>query len=99
MYYFSRASDVISIPSRFLLYSAVAICGETEMCVMNIITSFTFTYFTHVNSQRPVTVAERSKACTDFGRSEAGIVGSNPTQGIDVWCLCVCVRFSVFVYR
>jgi hypothetical protein len=27
---------------------------------------------------------ERSKACTVFARSEAGIVGSNPTQGMDV---------------
>jgi hypothetical protein len=26
-----------------------------------------------------VTVAERSKACTVFARSEAGILGSNPT--------------------
>jgi hypothetical protein len=38
----------------------------------------------------PVTVAQRSKS-----RSEAGIVGSNPTQGIDVWyvyvfILCLC---------
>jgi hypothetical protein len=42
----------------------------------------------------PVTVAERSKACTDFARSEAGIGGSNLTQGMDVWCVClfcVCV--------
>jgi hypothetical protein len=39
----------------------------------------------------PVTVAERSKACTVFARSEAGIVDSNPTQGMDVWCVCVCV--------
>jgi hypothetical protein len=28
---------------------------------------------------QPVTIAERSKACTVFARSEAGIVGSNPT--------------------
>jgi hypothetical protein len=47
----------------------------------------------------PVTVAERSKACTVFARSEARIVGSNPTQGMDICCLCVYVRFSVFVYR
>jgi ABC-type thiamine transport system substrate-binding protein len=35
-----------------------------------------------------------SKACTAFTRSEAGIVGSNPTQGMDVWCafFCVCVQ-------
>jgi hypothetical protein len=43
----------------------------------------------------PVTVAEGSRACTVFVRSEAGIMGSNPTQGMDVWCvyafiLCLC---------
>jgi hypothetical protein len=32
----------------------------------------------------PVTVAERSKAWTVFGRSETVIVCSNPTQGMDV---------------
>jgi hypothetical protein len=32
----------------------------------------------------PVTVAERSKACTDFALSDAGIVGSNLTQGMGV---------------
>jgi hypothetical protein len=45
---------------------------------------------------RPVIVAERSKACTIFARSEAGIVGSTPTEVMDVWyvsvfILCVCV--------
>jgi hypothetical protein len=39
-------------------------------------------------------VAARSKARTVFVRSNAGIVGSNPTQGMDV---CVCV-YSVFVF-
>jgi hypothetical protein len=43
----------------------------------------------------PVTVVERSKVYTVFARSEAGIVGSNPTQGKDVWyvyvfILCFC---------
>jgi hypothetical protein len=33
----------------------------------------------------PVTVAEQSKAWSVFARSEAGIVGSNPIQGMDVW--------------
>jgi hypothetical protein len=46
-------------------------------------------------NEKPVTVAERSKPCTVFARSEAVIVGSNPTQGMDVWCVwaffCVCV--------
>jgi hypothetical protein len=36
-----------------------------------------------------ITVAASSKACTVFARSEAGIVGSNPTQGMDIWCVCV----------
>jgi hypothetical protein len=33
--------------------------------------------------------------CIVFARSEAGIVGSNPTQGLNVWC--VCAFFCVFV--
>jgi hypothetical protein len=42
---------------------------------------------------RPITVAARSEAWTVFARLGAGIVGSNPTQGMDV-CVrlfCVCV--------
>jgi hypothetical protein len=35
------------------------------------------------------TVAERSNAWTIFARSDSGIVGSNPTQRMDVWCVCV----------
>jgi hypothetical protein len=46
---------------------------------------------------RPVTVAERCEAYTVSASSEAGIVGSNPTQGIDVWYVyvfiaCLCLR-------
>jgi hypothetical protein len=37
----------------------------------------------------PVTVAEPSKACTVFARSEAGIMGSIPTQDMGVWCVCM----------
>ena len=29
-------------------------------------------------------MAERSKACSVFVRSEAGVMGPNPTQGIDI---------------
>jgi hypothetical protein len=39
----------------------------------------------------PTTVAAQSKAWNIFAQSNAGIVGSNPTQGMDV-----CV-YSVFV--
>jgi hypothetical protein len=52
---------------------------------------------------KPVTVAERSKACTVFARLEAGTLGSNPSEHGCLVCVCVCVcmcvRFSVFVYR
>jgi hypothetical protein len=41
----------------------------------------------------PVTVAERSNACTVFPRLEAGIVGSNPTQGMDVWYVCAFILY------
>jgi hypothetical protein len=49
--------------------------------------------FSPVIWKEPATVATQSKAWTVFARSNAGIVGSNPTQGMDV-CVrlfCVCV--------
>jgi hypothetical protein len=42
---------------------------------------------------RPITVAARSEVWTVFACSKAWIVGSNPTQTVDV---CVCV-YSVLV--
>jgi hypothetical protein len=44
----------------------------------------------------PVTVAARSKAWTVFDGSDAVTVGSNPTQGMDIWCVCVCVYKCLF---
>jgi hypothetical protein len=35
----------------------------------------------------PVTVAARSKAWTVFARLNPGIMGSNPTQDMDVCCV------------
>jgi hypothetical protein len=49
--------------------------------------------FRVAGSQKPVAVAARSKAWTVFAFSNTWIVGSNPTQGMDV---CVCL-FCVFV--
>jgi hypothetical protein len=43
----------------------------------------------------PFTVAVRSKTGTVFARSKAAIIGSNPTQGMDVYSVCV---YSVFVF-
>jgi hypothetical protein len=45
----------------------------------------------------PITVAARSKAWTVFARSNNGIMGLNPTRGMDV-CLhlfCVCIVLCV----
>jgi hypothetical protein len=48
----------------------------------------------------PVTVTERTKACTDFTRSEAEIVDRGFESHSGRGCLAfVCVRFSVFVYK
>jgi hypothetical protein len=50
-----------------------------------------------VRMLRPIAVAARSKAWTVFSRLNAGIVGSNPTRGMDV-CMrlfCVCVVLYV----
>jgi hypothetical protein len=44
----------------------------------------TYRNFKTLSKPKPVTVAERSKACTVFAHSEAGTMGLNPTQGIDV---------------
>jgi hypothetical protein len=38
---------------------------------------------------KPVTLAAGSEARTVFARSDAGIVGSNPTQGMHLFCVCV----------
>jgi hypothetical protein len=40
-------------------------------------------------SSSPITVVAPSKAWTVFARSDAGMVGSNPTQRMDVCILCV----------
>jgi hypothetical protein len=48
-----------------------------------------------LRSYSPTTVAARSKAWTVFAPSNAGIMGSNPNQGIDV-CVCVYSKFVLF---
>jgi hypothetical protein len=54
-------------------------------------------YSYHYVFEGPITVTTRSKAWTVFARLNAGIVGSNPTRGMDV-CVrlfCVCVDLCV----
>ena len=57
------------------------------------------TYFLSATKMKSVTVVEGSEADVAFAPSEAGIVGSNPTQGMDVWfvhVLILCLSFPVF---
>jgi hypothetical protein len=54
---------------------------------------FVFFLYLNIAKHMQITVATWCKAWTVFARSNAGIVGSNPTQGMDV---CVCV-YSAFV--
>jgi hypothetical protein len=52
--------------------------------IMPLCNDINSTIYLYSKVNTPVTVAEGSRACTVFTRSEAGIVGSNPTQGMDV---------------
>jgi hypothetical protein len=47
---------------------------------------YLYVFLPWLNFYEPITVAARSKAWTVFSISNTGIVGSNPTQGMDV-CL------------
>jgi hypothetical protein len=46
---------------------------------------FSVSFITSLIYFLPVTVAESSKALTVLPRLNAGIVGSNPTRGMDVY--------------
>jgi hypothetical protein len=55
-------------------------------------------WFVCVWSQmEPITVATRSETWIVFARSNTGVVGSNPIQGIDIYVrlFCVCVVLCV----
>jgi hypothetical protein len=47
-------------------------------------------YITQQLEHSPASIAERSKACTVFSRSNIEITASNPARGVDV-----CLRVSV----
>jgi hypothetical protein len=52
--------------------------------LLDLIESLCLTFRIGYREKGPVTVAERSEAYTVFARSEAGTMGLNPTQGMDV---------------
>jgi hypothetical protein len=75
----------------FLIFTVLAVIYEYYLFLTDWEVSL---YFTEPSLNcSPITVAARSKAWAVFARSNTGIVGSNPTQGMDV-CVrlfCVCV--------
>jgi hypothetical protein len=48
-------------------------------------------FLSGLRGSKPVSIAERSKASTVFGRSNIGIAGSNPARDMDVCVLLCCV--------
>jgi hypothetical protein len=48
------------------------------------------------NNNNRIAVAEWSKAWIDFTRSDAVIVRSNPSSGMDVWCMCCVCEYLCF---
>jgi hypothetical protein len=86
--YSENLKNGVLFPSHFLLAFKTLYYKQTVFNQQTIITEGTFVQFSTnivpVINIMPVTVAERSRACTVFTRSEAWIVGSNSTQGMDV---------------
>jgi hypothetical protein len=72
-----------SFKGDFVVQMAHTLCSQ-QVCFSRIHGGLTQVITAVVGRSRQITVAERSKACTVFARSEAGNVGSNPTQGMDV---------------
>jgi hypothetical protein len=67
----------------------LCIVGNSKYCQVILMSrnlfNFKATNLTLTYIRVPVTVADWSKINNVFARSEAGTVGSNPTQGMDVW--------------
>jgi hypothetical protein len=59
--------------------------------IYNIRSSVPRVFSPSIELRKPITVAARSKAWTVFVRSNAGVVDSNPTQGMDVYVRLFCV--------
>jgi hypothetical protein len=82
---FDHNSVRISYPPIYAVYSAYfiwLIFADKEVFII-----------LHNWCRAPIAVAARSKAWPVFARSNAGVVGSNPTRGMDVcenlFCHCV----------
>jgi hypothetical protein len=81
------------------LFQDVMSCSLVDNCqnFAGIFSFFTYVKTSHdiqeitfILSDLLITVAARSKAWTAFVRSDAGIVSSNSTRGMDLCVLCLC---------
>jgi hypothetical protein len=83
------------VASRYADTCTGNLCFIESVTGLNV--SNMFCFCSDYINDAPITVAAGSKAWTLFARSNAGIVGSNRTQGMDV-CVrlfCVCVVLCV----
>jgi hypothetical protein len=94
--------EIVYIVAEFSWFSSVPLdkCrastwNKTIAASFYIISSSFFTNNPAKRRYMPATVSARSEAWTVFTRSDAGIMGSNPSQSKDIWCvyvfiLCLC---------
>jgi hypothetical protein len=70
-------------------------------CILDLHTWFLLQFWTLINvsiwARKPITAAARSKAWTVFALPNTGTVGSNPTQGMDVYVRLFCVSLVLYV--
>jgi hypothetical protein len=111
-FFVSRGWTLCILPMRMIETMYVGLCNSITLYVLetsviadkcqykNSHSLIMLLLYSGARSQTvPNTVAARSKAWTVFVRSNAGIVGSNPTQGMDVY-VCVYSMLVLFsVYR
>jgi hypothetical protein len=103
----ARIVDILKTVSLFLLWRRISCLhfGWIESADYSYkcssISSGVFWMYSEYVHETPIAVAARYKAWTVFALTNAGIVGSNPTQGMDVclYLFCVCVAVWVAALR
>jgi hypothetical protein len=94
----SRVTEIAIMKTYFLVSCSFLIFDTPQKRPYSVVQ----VHYVNVHGKRlawPITVAERSKVGTIFARSNAGIVGSNPTEGMDVCVPLFCVDAVLCVGR
>jgi hypothetical protein len=83
-----------------LLVTISPYTGNEYLFHTNVGTScISYMYTALTNLGRPIIVVARSKTWTVFARSNTGVVGSNPTQGMNICVRLFCVCVVLWVPR